>query len=94
MKFFGRHLHILPTLDARLRNSTATFNAILQAMIAFVHDHRTTHGVESICKVLPIAPTTYYARLAVRADPALASPRCQRDIDLKPKIKKVWDDNY
>jgi putative transposase len=38
-------------------------------MIAFVDDHRATHGVESICKVLPIAPSTYYAHLAVRADP-------------------------
>ena len=63
-------------------------------MIAFVDDHRATHGVESICKVLPIAPSTYYAHLAVRADPGQASPRCQRDIELKPKIKKVWDDNY
>jgi transposase InsO family protein len=63
-------------------------------MIAFVDDHRATHGVESICKVLPIAPSTYYAHLVVRADPGQASPRCQRDIELKPKIKKVWDDNY
>ena len=63
-------------------------------MIKFIDDHRVVHGVESICKVLPIAPSTYYARLAVRADPTKASARCQRDIDLKPKIQKVWDDNW
>ena len=63
-------------------------------MISFVDDQRTVYGVESICRVLPIAPSTYYARLAVRADPAKASPRCQRDLDLKPKIQKVWDDNW
>ena len=63
-------------------------------MISFIDDQRTLYGVESICRVLPIAPSTYYARLAVRADPAKASPRCQRDLDLKPKIQKVWDDNW
>lgn len=63
-------------------------------MIGFIDDQRAFHGVESICKVLPIAPSTYYARLAVRADPAKASPRCQRDLELKPKIQKVWDDNW
>ena len=63
-------------------------------MISFIDDQRTVYGVESICRVLPIAPSTYYAHLAVRADPEKASPRSQRDIELKPKIKKVWDDNW
>jgi len=63
-------------------------------MISFIDDQRIVYGVESICRVLPIAPSTYYAHLAVRADPEKASPRSQRDIELKPKIKKVWDDNW
>ena len=63
-------------------------------MIGFIDDQRAKHGVESICKVLPIAPSTYYARLSVRSDPAKASPRQQRDLELKPKIQKVWDDNW
>ena len=63
-------------------------------MISFIDDQRIVYGVESICRVLPIAPSTYYARLAVRADPEKASPRCQRDIELKPKIRQVWDDNW
>jgi putative transposase len=57
-------------------------------MISFIDDQRTVYGVESICRVLPIAPSTYYAGLAVRADPAKASPRCQRDVELKPKIDR------
>ena len=52
------------------------------------------HGVESICRVLPIAPSTYYACLAVRADPTKASARQQRDAVLRRKIQKVWDDNW
>jgi putative transposase len=63
-------------------------------MIGFIDDQRTVYGVESICRVLPITPSTYYAHLAVRADPAKASPRCQRDSELKPKIQQVWDDNW
>ena len=29
-------------------------------MIAFIDEHRAVHGVEPICKVLPIAPSTYH----------------------------------
>ena len=43
-------------------------------MIAFIDDHRGAHGVEPICKVLPIAPSTYHAHAAKRADP----PGCRR----------------
>lgn len=57
-------------------------------------DHRSIHGVESICRTLQIAPSGYYARLAVRADPSKASARQQRDAVLRPKIKKVWNDNW
>ena len=38
-------------------------------MIAFIDDHREAYGVEPICKVLPIAPSTYHAHVAQRADP-------------------------
>jgi putative transposase len=37
-------------------------------MIAFIDDHREVYGVEPICKVLPIAPSTYHAHVAQRAD--------------------------
>ena len=63
-------------------------------MTSFIDDHRATHGVELICKVLQVAPSGYYARLAVRADPAKASVRQQSDAKLRPKIQKVWDDNW
>ena len=46
-----------------------------------------------ITKVVPIAPSTHYACLAVRADPSNASASQQRDAVLRPKIQKVWDDN-
>jgi putative transposase len=33
-------------------------------MVAFIDDHREEYGVEPICEVLPIAPSTYYAHKA------------------------------
>jgi transposase InsO family protein len=63
-------------------------------MIAFIEDQRVVYGVESICRVLPIAPSTYYHRLACQADPSKASARHQRDTELRPEIKRVWDENY
>ena len=38
-------------------------------MIAFIDDHRGGYEVEPICKVLPIAPSTYHAQVARRSDP-------------------------
>ncbi len=63
-------------------------------MIAFIDDHREADGVEPICKVLPIAPSTYRAHLARRADPSTAPPRVRRDAVLKAHIRRVWDENF
>jgi putative transposase len=62
-------------------------------MIQFIEDHRVDHGVEPICRVLPIAPATYYDALAKRAVPSRLSDRAQRDIDLKPEIERVFEEN-
>jgi putative transposase len=63
-------------------------------MIAFIDDHREAHGVEPICKVLPIAPSTYHAHAAKRADPAKRSVRAKRDAALKPEIARVFAENF
>jgi putative transposase len=63
-------------------------------MIVFIEDQRVVYGVESICRVLPIAPSTYYHRVACLADPSKASARHQRDRALCPEIQVVWDENY
>ena len=63
-------------------------------MIAFVDGHREAYGVEPICRVLPIAPSAYRARVAARADPARASARCRRDAALSHEIRRVHDANF
>jgi putative transposase len=63
-------------------------------MIAFIDDHREVHGVEPICRVLPIAPSTYYAQVAQRSDPAKISARGQRDRALCEEIRRVHEANF
>ena len=63
-------------------------------MIGFIDDQRQAYGVEPICKVLPIAPSTYHAHVASRRDPARLSERTRRDGVLKTEIDRVFEDNF
>lgn len=62
-------------------------------MIQFIEDHRADHGVEPICKHLPIAPSTFYDHMAKLANPDLLSDRARRDEELKPEIERVFEEN-
>jgi putative transposase len=62
-------------------------------MIAFIKEHRDICGVELICRVLQIAPSPFYAHLAVARDRDLASDRAKRDAELRPQMKQVWEGN-
>ncbi len=59
----------------------------------FIDERREVYGVEPICRVLPIAPSTYYAHRAKRLDPDKRSPRAKRDEWLRGEIQRVWDEN-
>ena len=63
-------------------------------MIAFIDDHRGSYGVEPICRVLPIAPSTYHEQVAQRRDPMRRSVRARRDMALKPDIARVFAENF
>ena len=62
-------------------------------MTAFIDEFREEFGVEPICRVLPIAPSTYHAGKAAARDPSRASARARRDAELKDKIQEVWSKN-
>jgi len=64
-----------------------------EVMVAFIDEHREEQGVESICAVLPIAPSTYYEQKAIAADPERGSPRRKRDTTLREEIRRVWESN-
>ena len=63
-------------------------------MIAFIDAHREDHGVEPICRVLPIAPSTYREAVARRNDPARLPARAKRDLLLKREIRHIFVDNF
>jgi len=60
----------------------------------FIDQHRDRFGVESICKVLPIAPSTYFAHAARRRNPDLRSDRAKRDAALTPEVERVHRENF
>jgi putative transposase len=63
-------------------------------MVSFIDEHRGAYGVEPICAVLPIAPSTYYEYKARDRDPTRLPPRVQRDAALRGEISRVWDENF
>ena len=63
-------------------------------MVTFIDEHRDEHGVEPICEVLPIAPSTYYEHKARQADPSRRPARAVRDEYLKGRITQVWTANF
>ncbi|WP_292978896.1 IS3 family transposase, partial [Paracoccus sp. UBA5162] len=60
-------------------------------VIAFIDDHRDVFGVGPICRVLEIAPSTFYAFKAVERDPGLASDRIRQDRLDMAAIKDAFD---
>jgi putative transposase len=57
--------------------------------VAYIDTHRDRFGVEPILHALEVAPSTYYCSKARRP-----SKRALSDAALKPRILKVWKDNY
>lgn len=58
-------------------------------MITFNKDQRSVHGVDPICRVLQIAPSTLYEHLAIERGPSRASDRAERDAYLRKEMADV-----
>ena len=63
-------------------------------MRSFVDEHRDVYGVEPICRVLQIAPSSYRAHAARARDSSRAPVRVRRDLALLPEIQRVWTENH
>ena len=63
-------------------------------MVSFIDGHRADYGVESICKQLPIAPSTYYESKLRESNPERRSDRAKRDQELCVDIQRVWEENF
>ncbi len=62
-------------------------------MVRFIDEHRDEYGVEPICRVLPIAPSTYREHRRKALEPKLRAPRVKRDEELSEEIRRVWTEN-
>lgn len=63
-------------------------------MVDFIDRYRDSYGVEPICKILPIAPSTYHRHKELEHYPERRSDRTKRDHQLSVDIKRVWQDNH
>lgn len=62
-------------------------------MVKFIDDEKHNHGVESICRILPIASSTYYRIKDEQNNPEKQSHRKQSDKHLMEQIKQIWQDS-
>jgi len=63
-------------------------------MVSFIDENREAYGVEPICEVIPIAPSTYYERKARQTDSGRLPQRTKRDALLREEIRRVWEGNF
>lgn len=63
-------------------------------MVTYIDGHKDRFGVEPICTVLPIAPSTYYEQKLRQRDPSRRPARHHQDEALKPEITRVWHENF
>src|SRR5690625_4857878 len=63
-------------------------------MIAFIDDQRGDYGVEPICRLLPIAPSTYHEHVARRVDPTRRSARARQDEVLNGEVRRGVEENF
>jgi transposase InsO family protein len=63
-------------------------------MVNFIDENKELFGVEPICKLLPIAPSTYYRCKSLEAHP---EKRCQRALNdelLVVEVERVYDESH
>jgi len=63
-------------------------------MVDFIDEHRDLYGVESICRELPIAPSTYYRTVDLNQHPEKRSERAKSDEIMSENILTIWEENY
>lgn len=62
--------------------------------MGFIDEHRDAYGVEPICEVLPIAPSTYRRHKVLERKPEQRSDRAKHDELLSGEIQRVWSSNH
>ena len=62
-------------------------------MVKFIDDEKDKYGAFSICRILPIAPSTYRRIKDEQNNPEKQSCRKQNDVYLTEQIKSIWKES-
>ena len=62
-------------------------------MVDFIHNNKELYGVEAICRILPIAPSTYYRTLDLADNPEHRAKRDLHDLHHAEQIKRIWKES-
>lgn len=62
-------------------------------MVDFIHNNKDQYGVEAICRILPIAPSTYYRTLDLTVNPEHRAKRDLHDEHHAEQIKRIWKES-
>src|SRR5690606_9959261 len=64
-----------------------------QIMVDFIHNNKELYGVEAICRILPIAASTYYRTLDLVDNPEHRAKRDLHDEHHAEQIKRIWKES-
>nr|WP_227523169.1 IS3 family transposase [Psychrobacter sp. Sarcosine-3u-12] len=98
IKELERECRELKQANEIMRKAAAFFGPggarpLTKIMIQFIDDHKNNYGVELICRVLPIAPSTYHRAKDLESYPEKCSLRSQHDDFYISEIKRIWQDS-
>ena len=62
-------------------------------MVDFIHNNKELYGVDAICKILPIAPSTYYRTLDLTVNTEHRAKRDLHDLHHAEQIKRIWKES-
>ncbi|WP_372388008.1 IS3-like element ISAba19 family transposase [Acinetobacter baumannii] len=98
MKQMEREIKELKRANEILRKSSPFFRPggarpPTQIMVDFIHNNKDRYGVEAICRILPIAPSTYYRTLDLTDNPEHRAKRDLHDEYHAEQIKRIWKES-
>ena len=62
-------------------------------MVDFIHNNKDLYGVDAICRILPIAASTYYRTLDLCENPEHRAKRDLHDLHHAEQIKRIWKES-
>ena len=62
-------------------------------MVDFIHNNKDLYGVDAICRILPIAASTYYRTLDLTVNPEHRAKRDLHDEHHAEQIKRIWQES-